>query len=99
MVRGGIVRPKGEVVSAIQSATAIGGNLASRTWLIDTLRCLDRLAPDFTLADVYGFEAELRVRHPANQHIRPKLRQQLQRLRDTGLVLFLGAGRYRRVTV
>jgi hypothetical protein len=34
---------------------------------------------------------------PNNRHVREKLRQQMQRLRDLGLVLFLGRGRYQRV--
>ena len=34
--------------------------------------------------------------YPRNQNVRPKLRQQLQMLRDLGLVEFLGHGFYRR---
>ncbi|MBZ5564268.1 MAG: hypothetical protein LAP13_17830 [Acidobacteriia bacterium] len=33
--------------------------------------------------------------HPDNLHVRDKIRQQLQRLRDLGLVEFLGGGKYR----
>lgn len=36
------------------------------------------------------------ARFPNNRHVREKLRQQLQRLRDLGLLEFLGEGRYRR---
>jgi len=36
-------------------------------------------------------------RYPDNRHVREKLRQQMQRLRDLGLVLFLGRGRYERL--
>jgi len=75
---------------------AIQGSLATRTWLVDTLRCIERLPNEFSLRDVYGFEAELRERHPENHHVRDKLRQQLQRLRDAGFIAFLGRGRYRR---
>jgi type II restriction enzyme len=35
--------------------------------------------------------------HPENRHVRDKLRQQLQVLRDLGLIEFLGRGRYRRL--
>ena len=35
-------------------------------------------------------------RFPRNRHVRPKIRQQLHRLRDLGLVEFLGGGTYRR---
>jgi chromosome condensin MukBEF MukE localization factor len=34
------------------------------------------------------------VRFPDNKHVREKLRQQMQKLRDLGLVSFLGGGRY-----
>lgn len=37
------------------------------------------------------------VRYPENRHVREKLRQQLQRLRDLGLVELLGGGTYRRL--
>jgi type II restriction enzyme len=39
--------------------------------------------------------ATLAKLHPANRNIRPKIRQQLQVLRDMGLVEFLGGGEYR----
>ena len=35
-------------------------------------------------------------RFPNNRHVREKLRQQLQRLRDLGLIEFLGGARYQR---
>jgi type II restriction enzyme len=96
VVRDGIALPRDQVVSAVQQVSGVRGNLDARTWLVDTLRCVEQLGPVFSLADVYAFEAELRLRHPGNQHIRPKLRQQLQRLRDSGLLAFLGEGQYRR---
>jgi hypothetical protein len=34
--------------------------------------------------------------YPRNRHVRPQIRKQLQRLRDLGLVEFLGGGTYRR---
>lgn len=49
----------------------------------------------FTLADVYRYEDELARLHPRNRHVRDKIRQQLQVLRDLGIVEFLGGGRYR----
>jgi type II restriction enzyme len=33
--------------------------------------------------------------HPQNTHVRDKIRQQLQVLRELGFVSFLGAGSYR----
>jgi type II restriction enzyme len=48
-----------------------------------------------TLQDVYAFTAQLQTLHPDNRHVPDKIRQQLQVLRDLGLVEFLGGGRYR----
>jgi type II restriction enzyme len=49
---------------------------------------------EFTLAQVYAHEAALARLHPQNRNIRPKIRQQLQILRDLGLIEFLGRGTY-----
>lgn len=49
----------------------------------------------FTLADVYRFEPLLSQKHQGNAHIREKLRQVLQQLRDEGVVGFInGRGFY-----
>jgi Dam-replacing HTH domain len=50
---------------------------------------------EFTLADVYAHAAALAKLHPNNAHVRDKIRQQLQVLRDLGLLEFLGSGSYR----
>lgn len=70
----------------------------SRGWTADVLACLDRLKKtQFTLHDVYTFEDELKALHPGNFHIRDKIRQQLQVLRDHGMLTFFGGGCYRRL--
>ncbi len=71
-------------------------NLESRGWLMDVLACAERL-PDkeFTLAEMYGFTEELQRKYPSNSFIQPKIRQQLQFLRDRGFIEFLGRGHYR----
>ena len=96
VVRAGQPQPRADVIAGLQRAMSVRGDLDARTWLVDTLRCVDRLGREFDLQEVYAFETELRRRYPGNHNIRPKLRQQLQRLRDAGLVVFLGKGRYRR---
>ena len=50
---------------------------------------------EFILADVYKFESELRKIHPENKHIKDKIRQQLQVLRDKGYLEFTNRGNYR----
>lgn len=52
--------------------------------------------PEFTLDDVYASEPRLSALYPSNQNVRPKIRQQLQVLRDRGWLEFVGGGRYRR---
>ena len=67
-----------------------------RGWTVDVLRVVRRLENrQFSLADVYHFEPELQALHPLNRHIRAKIRQQLQILRDMGLLKFGAPGKYK----
>jgi type II restriction enzyme len=67
-----------------------------RGWTLDVLNAIHLLKKkEFSLADAYTLEPELSKLHPANRHVRPKIRQQLQLLRDLGLLEFLGSGSYR----
>lgn len=69
---------------------------ASRGWTADVLKAVRSLGKkEFTLEEVYGFDKELKRLHPLNTHIRPKIRQQLQLLRDRGVLAFKGNGSYR----
>ena len=70
---------------------------SSRGWLIDVLRVVESLPADFTLAQVYAAESELAALHPGNNHVRDKIRQQLQVLRDAGRVEFRSRGHYSRL--
>ena len=67
----------------------------AKGWLLETMRCIDRIdKSEFELSDIYQFERSLRVVYPNNSHIREKLRQQLQVLRDRGYIRFVGYGVY-----
>ena len=67
-----------------------------RGWTLDVLRVVQNFQkPEFTLAEVYEFASELAVLHPNNKHVKDKIRQQLQVLRDNGLLEFVSRGRYR----
>lgn len=50
---------------------------------------------DFTLEDIYQFEPELATLHPDNKHVKDKIRQQLQVLRNKNYLEFVSRGRYR----
>ncbi len=70
--------------------------LESRGWTLAIMRCIDHLAKkEFFLEDIYAFEEELRGVYPNNKHIKDKIRQQLQVLRDKGYLEFVGRGKYR----
>ncbi len=69
---------------------------AARGWLIDVMGCCDAIGKrEFSIEDVYRFEAGLSALYPANKNVRAKIRQQLQVLRDGGYLEFLGRGSYR----
>lgn len=68
----------------------------ARGWILDIMNCIDSLNKrDFTLQDMYAFENDLSVIHPENKNIKPKIRQQLQFLRDKNYLEFIEAGKYR----
>ena len=67
-------------------------------WKSDVFNCLSNLQKqNFTISEAYSFETHLKSKHPLNNNIRDKIRQQLQVLRDLGLVEFLGSGHYRKL--
>lgn len=69
-----------------------------RGWTAEVLRVVEQLPTEFRLADAYQFADELATRYPNNRNVRPKIRQQLQVLRDLGFIAFTGRGGvYRKV--
>ena len=65
-------------------------------WILDVMSCIDELnKKEFTLDEVYDFENILYQKHPDNKHIKDKIRQQLQFLRDKGYLEFVDRGKYR----
>ena len=56
----------------------------------------DTRAPsEFTNEDVYAHARELEQLHPDNRHVRDKIRQQLQVLRDARLLIHVSSGVWR----
>ncbi len=97
IVANGVARPPAAVrrqYTLIQPLAKIEAK--QRGWTLDVLNAIRALGkPRFTLSDLYGTERRLREVHPGNRHIRDKIRQQLQILRDLGLLQFIGRGEYR----
>lgn len=69
----------------------------STGWKNDVRNVIKNIPGDeFSLEDVYLFEEQLQQLHPDNQHVRNKIRQQLQFLRDEGFIEFVDKGMYRK---
>jgi type II restriction enzyme len=97
IVQSGIIRPK-EMVLAEWQKTLFLRNKSPKTrgWLLDVMKCVESLGKrDFTLDEVYAFERHLGDLYPGNQNVKPKIRQQLQYLRDRGFIDFVSRGNYR----
>lgn len=68
----------------------------ARGWLIEVMKCVETIGKrDFQIDDVYAFENRLSRLYPDNRNVRPKIRQQLQYLRDRGYLDFVSRGYYR----
>jgi len=88
--------PKENVRKSWKRFTFLRGKTAEvRGWTEDVLGCVRRLEKQaFTLDEMYSFERELQSLHPDNRHIKDKIRQQLQVLRDHGVLKFARRGIY-----
>lgn len=99
IISNGNINCKERVINEVKRCELIATkDISMRVWLIDILNCVNAIGTDeFSLKDVYSFENKLSVKHPENNNIQAKIRQQLQLLRDKGFVKFLGNGNYRKV--
>jgi type II restriction enzyme len=70
----------------------------SKGWILDIMKCIDEIKTDiFNLDEIYKFEQKLKLKYPNNNFIKDKIRQQLQILRDKGIVEFIGRGKYKKI--
>jgi len=70
----------------------------AKGWVLDIMQCVDLIKKDtFTLDEIYSFEQKLKLKYPNNNFIKDKIRQQLQVLRDKGIIEFIGRGNYKKV--
>lgn len=99
LVKDATVVNKGIVLSQWKQTCFLQGvSQAAKGWLIDVLNCIETIPKQtFTLDEVYQFEAALKFKHPENGHVKEKIRQQLQILRDKGLIDFVSRGVYKKV--
>jgi type II restriction enzyme len=98
LVRQGQIESKDKVLTEWKKTLFLREEkeISVRGWLLDVMRSVEKLKKqEFTLDDVYAFEKELSILHPENKHIKDKIRQQLQVLRDKGYLTFVSRGYYR----
>lgn len=99
IISNGIAAPCYEVVSKVKQSMKLEiKDITSRGWLFDVLNCLNEIEKqEFSLNEVYQYEDILSTKHPENNNVPAKIRQQLQLLRDRGYIEFLGRGVYRKL--
>jgi len=97
-IENGIAKSKNEVLERWNKTEFVRStqNMEAKGWLLDVLVCVERIKKtEFSLEDVYAFEEYLKAKHPLNNNVKAKIRQQLQLLRDKGIIEFVGRGQYR----
>ena len=72
-------------------------DLKNRGWLIELIAIIESLSKIFTLSEVYNYEHLLQSKFPNNRFVKEKIRQQLQVLRDKGIIEFIGKGIYQKL--
>src|SRR6266851_10339805 len=97
IVQNSLIRPKEVVLQEWQKTLFLRDESPeTRGWLLDVMKCVESLGKrEFTLDEVYTFERHLGDLYPGNENVRPKIRQQLQNLRDRGFIDFVSRGSYR----
>ena len=97
IVRAGQIEPKETVLSKWSRTLFLRDQeQEARGWLIEVMKCVETIGKrEFQIEDIYAFEAKLSHLYPDNRNVRPKIRQQLQFLRDRGYLDFVSRGYYR----
>jgi type II restriction enzyme len=96
-IKNKVVEPKNKVLAEWQKTLFLREEKETKAkgWLLDVMTCVEKLGhKEFLLDEVYVFENELSKKHSDNHHIKDKIRQQLQVLRDKGYLKFIKRGRY-----
>lgn len=98
-VKNGSPKNKDEILEKWDKTTFIrttNQDIETKGWLFDVLVCIEKLKEtDFSLDEMYKFEPLLKAKHPQNNNIQAKIRQQLQFLRDKNVIEFVKPGQYR----
>lgn len=101
LVQNSIEVPKKRVEDKWKSTSFLkSSKIESRGWILDIMNCVDSIKENsFSLDKMYTFETELKKKYPNNKHIKDKIRQQLQFLRDKSIIEFISPGKYKKVVL
>ncbi len=97
VIRNGAVQSKEAILEKWQKTLFLRTETEeARGWLLDVMNCVEKIGKiDFQIDDVYAYENYLSKLYPNNRHVKQKIRQQLQVLRDQGYLDFKARGFYR----
>jgi len=97
-VKNSQVEPRENVIANWQKTLFLREEkeMSEKGWLLDIMNCVEKFEhKEFSLNELYAFETLLSKKHPDNKHIKDKIRQQLQVLRDRDYLKFTSRGNYR----
>ena len=97
IVRAGIPESKESVLAKWRKTLFLRDqSVDARGWLLEVMKCVESIGKrEFDIEDIYAFEESLSRLYPGNRNVKPKIRQQLQFLRDRGYLDFTSRGHYR----
>lgn len=86
----------GEMILLNENYETIINSLSS--WQKDVFICINQIKHHvFTLKQILEYKDILKKKHPNNNNVEAKVRQQLQILRDKGLIKFISRGMYKKL--
>ena len=97
VVKQGVARTRNEVAGSYALLKPLQSiNVGQRGWAMAVLNGIQTIGlTNFTTQQAYQLEGIMMKLFPDNRNIRPKIRQQLQVLRDMGIVVHLGRGEWK----
>lgn len=99
LIKNSIIADKIDVLETWSKTVLLRNkSVEAKGWTLDVLKCIDKISSnEFSLDDIYKFEGELKLKHPENNFVKDKIRQQLQCLRDMNIIEFVSKGKYRKI--
>lgn len=96
LIKNKTIEKKEDVISKwVKTSFLSSSNSENRTWALEILKIVGNIKErKFNLKQIYDYESYLKAKFPNNNFIKDKIRQQLQIIRNKGIIKFLGHGVY-----